>query len=87
MYVRDPWQVVPRQIFTPYDCLFISVVSVVLCRVGCLWVADVMTSLCPTHKLLYQNICSGCGCQCQSDNSSSYTQANNEISLFNKKLI
>ena len=21
----DPWQVVPRQVFTPYDCLLISV--------------------------------------------------------------
>ena len=37
----DPWQSVPRQIFTPYDCLLISVAFVVLCRVGCLWVTGV----------------------------------------------
>ena len=33
----DPWQVVPRQVFTRYDCLLISVAFVVLCHVGCLW--------------------------------------------------
>ena len=38
----DPWQVVPRQVFTPYDCLLISVAFVVLCRVGCLWVIGVV---------------------------------------------
>ena len=32
------WQVVPRQVFIPYDCLLISVAFVVLCRAGCLWV-------------------------------------------------
>ena len=37
----DPWQVIPRQVFTPYYCLLISVAFVVLCRVGCLWVTDV----------------------------------------------
>ena len=37
----DPWQVVSRQVFTPYDCLLISVAFVVLCRVGCLLVIDV----------------------------------------------
>ena len=37
----DPWQVVPRQVFTPYDCLLISVGFVGVCRVGCLWVAGV----------------------------------------------
>ena len=26
----DPWQVVPRQDFTPYDCLLISIAFVVL---------------------------------------------------------
>ena len=31
----DPWHVVPRQVFTPYDCLLISVACDVLCRVGC----------------------------------------------------
>ena len=33
----DPWQVVPRQVFTPYDCLLISVA----CCVGCLGVTNV----------------------------------------------
>ena len=28
---------------TPYDCLFISVAFVVLCRVGCLWVIGVIS--------------------------------------------
>ena len=37
----DPWQVVPRQVFTRYDCLLISVAFVVLCRVDCLWVTSV----------------------------------------------
>ena len=41
----DPWQVVPRQLFTPYDCLLISVAFVVLRRVGCLWVIGVIKSL------------------------------------------
>ena len=31
-------QVVSRHVFTPYDCLLISVAFVVLCRDGCLWV-------------------------------------------------
>ena len=34
----DPWQVVPIQIVTPYDCLLISVAFVVLC----LWVTGVI---------------------------------------------
>ena len=42
----DPWQVVLRLIFTPYDCLLISVVFVSLCRVGCLWV----TGVCTAHR-------------------------------------
>ena len=32
----DPLQAVPRQVLPPYDCLLISVVFVVLCRVDCL---------------------------------------------------
>ena len=32
----DLWEAVPRQVFTPYDCLLISVAFVVLCRFGCL---------------------------------------------------
>ena len=38
----DPWQVVPRQVFTPNDCLLISVVFVVLCRVCFLWETGVL---------------------------------------------
>ena len=37
----DPWQVVPRQVFTPYDCLLMSVALAVLCPVGCLWETSV----------------------------------------------
>ena len=37
----DPWQVVPRQVSTPYDCLLISVAFAFLCCVGCLWVTGV----------------------------------------------
>ena len=37
----DPWQVVPRQVFTSYDCLSISVAFVVLCRDCCLGVIGV----------------------------------------------
>ena len=32
----DPWQVVPRQVFTPYNRLLISTAFVVVSRVGCL---------------------------------------------------
>ena len=37
----DPWKVVPRQVFTSYDCLLISVAFVFLCGVGFLWVTGV----------------------------------------------
>ena len=37
----DPCQVVPRQVYTPCDCILTSVAFVVLCRVGCLWVTGV----------------------------------------------
>ena len=37
-----PWQVVPRQVFTPYVCILVSVAFVVLCRVGCLLVTVVI---------------------------------------------
>ena len=43
----DPWLVLPRQVFTPYDCLLISVAFVVLCRVGCLWVTGVTSTRWP----------------------------------------
>ena len=42
---NDSWQVVPGQIFTPCDCLLISVVFVVLCRIGCLWVTGVIINI------------------------------------------
>ena len=32
----DQWQVVPRQVFTPNECLLISLAFVVPCSVGCL---------------------------------------------------
>ena len=38
----DPWQVVPRQVFTPYDSLLISVAFVVLRRVDCLGITDML---------------------------------------------
>ena len=34
----DLWQFAPRQVFTPFNCLLISVAFVVLCPIGCLWV-------------------------------------------------
>ena len=39
----DPWQVVPRQVFTPFDCLLISTAFVLVSSVGCLGVTDVVT--------------------------------------------
>ena len=45
MDITDPWQVVPRRVFTPYDYLLISVAFVVLCRVGCLWVTGVILDM------------------------------------------
>ena len=46
----DPWQVVRRQAFKPYDCLLISVAFVVLWRVDCLWVRGVISGMlnCPS---------------------------------------
>ena len=41
-YKFDPWQVVPRQVFTPYFCLLVSIAIVVVSRVGCLGVAAVL---------------------------------------------
>ena len=45
-------QVVPRQVFTPYDCQLISVAITVLlfCRVGCLCVTDIIK---PSQKIFY----------------------------------
>ena len=37
----DPWQVIPRQVFTPYPRLLISNEFVVVSRVGCLGVTGV----------------------------------------------
>ena len=36
------WQVVPRQVFTPYDCLLTSAAFVVLSLIGCLWLSGVL---------------------------------------------
>ena len=51
------------KLFTPYDCLLVSVALVVLCRVGCLWVTGVcmakitMLSIdLHTHSLAYKTI-------------------------------
>ena len=38
----DLWQVVPRQVFTPYSCLLISTAFVVVSYVGCLGVTGVV---------------------------------------------
>ena len=38
----DPWQVVPRQVFTHYSCLLISTAFVVVSCVGCLGVTGVI---------------------------------------------
>ena len=40
----DPWQVVPRQVFIPSSCLFISTVLVVISPVGCLRIFGVRFS-------------------------------------------
>ena len=45
----DQRQVVPRQVFTPYDCLLISVAFVFLFRVGCVWVTDVIPRYVQDH--------------------------------------
>ena len=46
----DPWQVVHRQVFTPYDCfILISVAVVVLSHTGCFWVTVVWYLL--THLI------------------------------------
>ena len=37
----DPWQVVPRKLFTSYSCLLISTAFVVVSCVGCLGVSGV----------------------------------------------
>ena len=37
----DPWQVVPRQVFTPFSCLLISTAFVSVSRVGCVGVTFV----------------------------------------------
>ena len=41
MNQTDPWEIVSSQVFTPCDCLLISVIFVVLYHVGCLWVTGV----------------------------------------------
>ena len=51
----DPWQVVPRQVFTPFDCLLLSVAFVVLCRVGCLWVTGVLMKFISEQQRHFQS--------------------------------
>ena len=38
----DPWQIVPRWVFAPSSNLLVSAAFVVVSRVGCLGVIDVM---------------------------------------------
>ena len=40
----DAWQVVLRQVFTPYSRLLISTAFVVVSRVGCLRLTDVIAN-------------------------------------------
>ena len=40
----DPWQIVPRQVFTSYSRLLISTAFVVVSHVGCLGVNGVLSS-------------------------------------------
>lgn len=48
----DLWQVVPRQALTPHDCLLISGVFVVLCRIGCMWVTGVFFGISANHDIV-----------------------------------
>ena len=41
----DPWQVLPRQVFTHYSHLLISTAFVVVSRIGCLGVSGVLYGL------------------------------------------
>ena len=50
----DPCQVVPRQVFTPYPGLLISVAFVVVSHVGCLGVTSVSTDM--KYPLISKNI-------------------------------
>ena len=48
----DPWQAVPRQVFTPYSRLLISAAFVVVSRVGCLGLTGV-TGVCVGRYYLF----------------------------------
>ena len=43
----DTWQVVPREVFTPYSCLLISTAFVFVSGVGCLVVSGVRKNMYP----------------------------------------
>ena len=47
----DPWQVVPRQAFTPYSRLLISAEFVVVSRVSCLGVTGVRALECVSRLI------------------------------------
>ena len=49
----DPWQVVPRQVFTHYSFLLISTAFVVVSHVSCLRVTGVLTLISCNSILLY----------------------------------
>ena len=36
----DPWEVIPRQVFTPFSHSLISTAFVVVSHFGCLWVTN-----------------------------------------------
>ena len=46
----DPWQVVPRQVLTPYYRLLISTVFIVVCHAGCLRATSV--NMQPANNIL-----------------------------------
>ena len=48
MHQFDPWHVLPRQVFTPYSRLLISIAFSVVSRVGCL----VVNGVCYTKKVI-----------------------------------
>ena len=48
----DPWQVVPKRVFTPYCRRLISIAFVVVSRVGCLGVTSVVT----TAKIVFASV-------------------------------
>ena len=53
----DSWQVVPRQVFTPYDYSLISVAFIALSRVGCLWVTGVLSLSLSLSGIFFKSLC------------------------------